>query len=159
MSNLSSLTSPNCAAVFPLKKTRSDVLLITFFGPEQLCFPVEQHVGALFALELLLYVRLSDRSHSGVIQVKPVATLLTDRRTHRGKTIFTKASNLTFAYSAIPLLLVGTADLLLADGQNQLSLARLKDRACNSVPPDLEAPCSDSVGFSSERLECRLTPT
>jgi len=63
-----------------------NVVLITFTGPVQLCFPVEQHVGALFALELLLYVRLPDGSHRGVIKVKPVATLLTDRRAHREKT-------------------------------------------------------------------------
>lgn len=51
----------------------------------QLCFPVEQHVGALFALELLLYVRLSDGGHCGVVQVKPVATLLTDGGNHGRK--------------------------------------------------------------------------
>ena len=56
--------------------------LSTFIWPVQLCFPVEQHVGTFFPLELLLYVRLPDGSHSGVVQVKPVATLLTDRRMH-----------------------------------------------------------------------------
>lgn len=55
--------------------------LQTFVGPVQLCFSVEQHVGTLFALKLLLYVRLPDGGHSGVIKVKPVATLLTDRKT------------------------------------------------------------------------------
>lgn len=62
-------------------------LACTFAGPVQLCFSVEQHVGALFALELLLDVRLPDGSHSRVIQVKPVATLLTDGRKHREKTV------------------------------------------------------------------------
>lgn len=58
---------------------------ITFTGPVQLCFPVEQHVRALFALELLLYVRLPDGGHCGVVEVKPVATLLTDRKKNREK--------------------------------------------------------------------------
>lgn len=54
--------------------------LITFLGPVQLCFSVEQHVCTLFALELLLYVRLPNGGHHGVIKVKPVATLLTGRK-------------------------------------------------------------------------------
>lgn len=58
---------------------------VTFTGPVQLCFSVEQHVCALFALELLLYVRLPDGGHCGVIEVKPVATLLIDRNKHREK--------------------------------------------------------------------------
>lgn len=53
---------------------------ITFTGPLQLCFSVEQHVCALFALELLLYVRLYDGGHRRVVKVEPVATLLTDKR-------------------------------------------------------------------------------
>ena len=53
---------------------------VTFTGPLQLCFSVEQHVCALFALELLLYVRLPDGGHRRVIKVEPVATLLTDKR-------------------------------------------------------------------------------
>lgn len=63
-----------------------NMVFITFTGPVQLCFSVKQHVGALFALELLLYVRLPDGGHSGVVEVEPVATLLTDRRTLREKT-------------------------------------------------------------------------
>lgn len=58
---------------------------ITFTGPVQLCFSVEQHVCALFALKLLLYVRLPDGGHRGVIKVKPVATLLIDQKKHREK--------------------------------------------------------------------------
>lgn len=58
---------------------------ITFTGSVQLCFSVEQHVCTLFALELLLYVRLPDGGHCGVVKVKPVATLLTDRKKHREK--------------------------------------------------------------------------
>lgn len=58
---------------------------ITFTGPAQLCFSIEQHVRALFALELLLYVRLPDGGHRGVIKVEPVATLLTDRKIYREK--------------------------------------------------------------------------
>lgn len=58
---------------------------ITFTGPVQLCFSIEQHVCTLFALELLLYVRLPDGGHCGVVKVKPVATLLTDRKKHREK--------------------------------------------------------------------------
>lgn len=54
--------------------------LITFTGPVQLCFSVEQHVCTLFALELLLYVRLPYGGHYGVVKVEPVATLLTDRK-------------------------------------------------------------------------------
>lgn len=56
---------------------------ITFTGSVQLCFSIEQHVSALFALELLLYVRLPDGGHRGVVDVKPVATLLTDRKKNR----------------------------------------------------------------------------
>lgn len=41
-----------------------NMVFITFTGPVQLCFSVKQHVGALFALELLLYVRLPDGGHS-----------------------------------------------------------------------------------------------
>lgn len=44
----------------------------------QLCFPVEQHVGTFFALELLLYVRLPDGGDCGVIEVEPVASLPTE---------------------------------------------------------------------------------
>lgn len=58
---------------------------ITFTGPVQLCFSVEQHVCTLFALELLLYVRLPDGGHRGVVEVEPVATLLTDRKKDREK--------------------------------------------------------------------------
>lgn len=53
---------------------------LTFTRSVQLCFSVEQHVCTLFSLELLLYVRLPDGGHCGVIQVKPVATLLSDRK-------------------------------------------------------------------------------
>lgn len=58
---------------------------ITFPGPVQLCFSVEQHVSTLFALELLLDIRFPDGGHRGVIKVEPVATLLTDRKTDREK--------------------------------------------------------------------------
>lgn len=58
---------------------------ITFTGPLQLCFSVEQHVCTLFALELLLYVRLPNGGHCGVIKIKPVATLLIDGKIHREK--------------------------------------------------------------------------
>lgn len=58
---------------------------VTVSGPVQLCFSVEQHVCALFALELLLDIRLPDGGHRGVVEVKPVATLLTDRKTGREK--------------------------------------------------------------------------
>lgn len=61
------------------------MMSITFTGPVQLCFSVEQHVCALFALKLLLYVRLPDGGHRGVIKVKPVATLLIDQKKHREK--------------------------------------------------------------------------
>lgn len=54
---------------------------ITFPGPVQLCFSVEQHVSTLFALELLLDIRFPDGGHRGVIKVEPVTTLLTDRKT------------------------------------------------------------------------------
>lgn len=53
--------------------------MFTFTWPVQLCFPVEQHVRTLFALELLFYVWLPDGGHSRVVQVKPVASLLTDK--------------------------------------------------------------------------------
>lgn len=58
---------------------------LTFTGSVQLCFSVEQHVCTLFSLELLLYVRLPDGRHCGVVQVKPVATLLSDRKRGREK--------------------------------------------------------------------------
>lgn len=58
---------------------------LTFTGSLQLCFSVEQHVCTLFSLELLLYVRLPDGGHCGVVQVKPVATLLSDRKRGREK--------------------------------------------------------------------------
>lgn len=58
---------------------------LTFTGSVQLCFSVEQHVCTLFSLELLLYVSLPDGGHCGVIQVKPVATLLSDRKRGREK--------------------------------------------------------------------------
>lgn len=58
---------------------------LTFTGSVQLCFSVEQHVCTLFSLELLLYVRLPDAGHCGVVQVKPVATLLSDRKRGREK--------------------------------------------------------------------------
>lgn len=57
----------------------------TFTGSVQLCFSVEQHVCALFSLELLLYVRLPDGGHCGVVQIKPVPTLLANRKRGRGK--------------------------------------------------------------------------
>lgn len=59
--------------------------LITFTGPVQLCFPVKQHVCTFFSLELLLYVRLPDGGHRGVIKVEPVATLLADGKKEREK--------------------------------------------------------------------------
>lgn len=58
---------------------------ITFAGSVQLCFSVEQHVCALFSLELLLYIRLPDGGHGGVIKVEPVATLPRDRMKEREK--------------------------------------------------------------------------
>lgn len=58
---------------------------LTFTGSVQLCFSVEQHVCTLLSLELLLYVRLPDGGHCGVVQVKPVATLLSDRKRGREK--------------------------------------------------------------------------
>lgn len=62
-----------------------NMVSITFTGPVQLCFSIEQHVCTFFALELLLYVRLPDGGHRGVVKVKPVATLLTDGKKHREK--------------------------------------------------------------------------
>lgn len=35
--------------------------------------PIEEHVGALFALKLLLYVLLCNGRYRRVIQIKPVA--------------------------------------------------------------------------------------
>lgn len=69
--------------ILPLQM--KNMVSVTFAWPVQLCFSVEQHVRTLFALELLLYVRLPDGGHRGVIKVKPVATLLIDRKIHREK--------------------------------------------------------------------------
>lgn len=60
---------------------------VTFTGSVQLCLSVEQHVCAFFALELLLDVRLPDGGHHGIVQVKPVATLQTDRKKQREEAI------------------------------------------------------------------------
>lgn len=47
--------------------------MCTFRGPFQLSFSVEQHVGTLFTLELLLNILLLDGLDFRIIQIKPVA--------------------------------------------------------------------------------------